>query len=141
MVSDFDRDERIVMDNLSLDEAARYLPLLDEAENHTSVLETVALPVLLGVLFLPGLLLGIFLPKNYALVLLAIVLASTIIFFAVLAKESSDPLMKKYARLAEEAGAEINDAKKFYTTWNGLKTKAKKRIRDDIERRKNAKNN
>jgi len=101
------------------------------------------LPAIIGVFcFLPGLIIGIFLPKNISLGLVGLIVIVAAI--AILLFSRSDKVYRKkyvkYAKYASERGVSSTDAEDFYAFWKGLNSKARKRLTKDMKRKQNAKN-
>jgi len=124
-----------VLENLD-----KLLPIIERLDDEGSIAELFGLPAIIGVFcFLPGLIIGIFLPKNISLGLVGLIVIVAAI--AILLFSRSDKVYrKKYVKYASERGVSSTDAEDFYAFWKGLNSKARKRLTKDMKRKQNAKN-
>jgi len=119
-----------VLENLD-----KLLPIIEQLDDEGTMAELFGLPAAIGVFcFLPGLIVGVFLPKNISLGLVGLIVIVAAI--AILLFSRSDKVYhKKYIKYASERGISSHDAEDFLAFWKGLNNRARKRLTNDIKRR------
>ena len=124
--------------NSILENFDKLLPIIDRLDDENTLNSTLALPALVGVFcFLPGLLLGLLLPRPISWLLIGFIVIIAVIF-ATMVSVADKTYQKKYLKSAEAVGVSREQAEEFHSFWNGLNSKARKRIKK--EKNYNAKN-
>ena len=116
----------------------KLLPIIDKLDEESVLSYALGLPALIGTLcFLPGLLLGLLLPRSVTWMLIGLIII-LVLLFVLMVSINDKSYQKKYLKSAAEAGVSNQQADEFYEFWRGLNSKARKRIRK--EKNYNAKN-
>ena len=121
-----------------LDDFDKLLPIIDRLDDENIMSYALGLPALIGVFcFLPGLLLGLLLPRPVSWLLIGFIVILAVIF-PLMMSVADKTYQKKYLKSAEAVGVSREQAEEFQSFWNGLNSKARKRIKK--EKNYNAKN-
>jgi len=125
-----------VLENLD-----KLLPIIERLDDEGTIADLFGLPAIIGVFcFLPGLIIGILVPKKISLGLVGVIIVVATIAILLLLR-SDKVYRKKYIKYASERGVPSTDAEDFFAFWKGLNSKARKRLTNDMKRKVNAKNN
>jgi len=124
-----------------LEHSERLLPIIEQLDDEGSIADLFGLPALIGVFcFLPGLIIGVLVPRVISLRLVGVIIIVTTIAMLLYSK-SDEVYRKKYIKYASEHGVSSTDAEDFFEFWRGLNSRARKRLTKDIKRKIHAKNN
>ena len=114
------------------------MPIIDKLDDDGILSYSLGIPALIGVIcFLPGLLLGLLLPRLVTWLLIGSIIILAVIFAAMVSVHDKS-YQKKYLKLAAEIGISQEQADEFYVFWSGLNSRARKLIKK--EKKYNAKN-